>query len=271
MTPQAIYNQAKAFVDAGAKEVTLLGQNVNSYGLDLVKSGKLKASKEGPFADLLRLVASVPGLESLRFTTSNPHDFTKPLAELFREHSVLGKYLHLPVQSGSNRVLDLMKRKVTREEFLERVSWLKDACPDISLSTDLIVGFPGETDEDFEETLSLVAEVRFSFAYAFKYSPRKHTPAARYKTQVPEEVKTERLRRLNELLDKITIEENQKELGKKRKVLFLYESKKEKGMYYGRSEQFKLVKVPSGRNLIGEHLEVEITKATKTALEGLLV
>ncbi len=271
MSPLAVYNQAKAFVEAGAKEITLLGQNVNSYGLDLVKADKLKASKEGPFADLLRLVASLPGLKSLRFTTSNPHDFTKPIADLFQEHPLLGKYLHLPVQSGSNQVLELMKRKVTREEFLERVTWLKEACPEITLSTDLIVGFPGETEENFEETLSLVAQVRFAFAYAFKYSPRTHTPAARYKTQVPEEVKTDRLRRLNELLDQITLEENEKELGKTRKVLFLYKSKKDGGVYCGRSEQFKLVKVPAGRDLTGEQLEVKITKATKTALEGILV
>ena len=271
MSPLSVYNQSKAFVEAGAKEITLLGQNVNSYGMDLVKTDKLKASKEGPFADLLRLVASLPGLKSLRFTTSNPHDFTKPIADLFREHTLLGKYLHLPVQSGSNKVLELMKRKVTREEFLERVTWLREACPEITLSTDLIVGFPGETEEDFEETLSLVAQVRFAFAYAFKYSPRTHTPAARYKTQVPEEVKTDRLRRLNELLDQITLEENEKELGKTRKVLFLYKSKKDDGVYCGRSEHFKLLKVPAGRDIIGQQLEVKITKATKTALEGILV
>ena len=236
-----------------------------------MKQGKLKASNEGPFADLLRLVASIPGLESLRFTTSNPHDFTQPIATLFKEHPVMGEYLHLPVQSGSNKTLKVMKRKVTRKEFLERVKWLREACPEISLSTDLIVGFPGESDEDFEETLSLVKEVRFSFAYAFKYSPRKHTPAARFKDQIPEEVKTERLRKLNEALDGITIEENEKEISKTRKVLFLYESKKEKGTYYGRSRQFKLVRVKSGRNLIGMNLDVEITKSSKTALEGILV
>ena len=225
-SPQTIFEQAKAFVAEGAKEITLLGQNVNSYGLDLVASGELKASPQGPFADLLRLVASIPGLESLRFTTSNPHDFTKPIADLFADHKVMGKYLHLPVQSGSNRVLKVMKRKVTREEFLERVQWLREACPDIALSTDIIVGFPGETNEEFEETLSLVKEVRFSFAYAFKYSPRKHTPAMRFKTQVPEEVKSERLHRLNEALNQITEEENKKEVGQTREVLFLYQSKK---------------------------------------------
>ena len=270
VTPKTIFEQAKAFVEGGAKEITLLGQNVNSYGLDLVKQEKLKASNEGPFADLLRLVASIPGLESLRFTTSNPHDFTKPIPTLFKEHPVMGEYLHLPVQSGSNKTLKIMKRKVTREEFHERVKWLREASPEISLSTDLIVGFPGETEEDFEETISLVKEVRFSFAYAFKYSPRKHTPAARFKDQIPEEVKTARLRKLNEALDEITLEENAKEVGKTRKVLFLYESKKEKGTYYGRSRQFKLVRVKSGRNLIGKNLDVEITKSSKIALEGIL-
>ena len=182
----------------------------------------------------------------------------------------MGKYLHLPVQSGSNKILGTMKRKVTREEFLQRVSWLRDACPEITLSTDLIVGFPGETEEDFEETLSLVSEVRFSFAYAFKYSPRKHTPAARFRTQVEESVKTDRLKRLNALLDKITIEENEKDVGKKRKVLFLYKSKKDENVYCGRSEQYRLVRVPSQRNLIGKTLEVNITKSSKIALDGIL-
>lgn len=271
LTPQEIYQQAKAFVDEGAKEITLLGQNVNSYGLDLVASGKLKSSQDGPFADLLRLVASIPGLESLRFTTSNPHDFTKPLAQLFADHPVMGKYLHLPVQSGSNTILGTMKRKVTREEFLERVQWLKEACPDIALSTDIIVGFPGETEEDFLETLSLVKEVRFSFAYAFKYSPRKHTPAMRFKTQVDESVKSDRLQRLNDALNQITEEENQKEIGQTRKVLFLYQSKKDPKYYFGRSEQFRLVKVPATRDLVGKKLDVKIEKANLTALEGTLV
>lgn len=271
LSPEEIYKQAKSFLESGAKEITLLGQNVNSYGLDLIKQDKLKSSQEGPFADLLRLVSSLPGLESLRFTTSNPHDFTKPIAELYGKHSVLGKYLHLPVQSGSNVILKTMKRKVTREEFLQRVKWLKESCPDIALSTDLIVGFPGETEEDFQETLSLVSQVRFSFAYAFKYSPRKYTAASRFKEQIPETVKTDRLKRLNELLDQITVEENQKELGQVRKVLFLYESKKEQGVYYGRSEHFRLVKLKCSRDIIGKKLEVKITKTTKTALEAQLV
>ncbi len=266
-----ILARSRTLLSQGAKEITLLGQNVNSYGLDLVSRGLLAPSEGGPFVDLLAEVASLPGLDSLRFTTSNPHDMTKSLAELFREKPVLGKYFHLPVQSGSDRILERMKRKVTVETYLEKIKWLRDAVPDMALSTDLIVGFPGETEEDFQGTLDLVEKVGYSFIYAFKYSPRKSTAAVRFKEQVPEEIKDERLARLNALQDKISMAQNEAELGQVRRVLFQYESQREKGSYYGRTEHFRQVKVASGRSLVGQSLDVKITVSSRTTLEGELV
>ena len=271
LTPDEIYAQALSFVQKGAQEITLLGQNVNSYGLDLVKQGKLDASDKGPFCELLEKVAKVPGLKSLRFTTSNPHDFTYPLAQLFRDEPLLGRYLHLPVQCGSDTILGTMKRKVTVASYLERVQWLRSFVPDMALSTDLIVGFPGETDEDFQGTLDLIERVRYAFVFAFKYSPRKRTAAIRFKEQVDESVKTARLARLNALQDRITLEENQKEIGQERSVLFMYPSKKEANTYYGRSLHFRLVKVKANENLVGQQRSVMIEDANKTALSGRLL
>jgi len=269
--PDIIFAKAKALVKHGAREIMLLGQNVNSYGQDLVAREQLTPGEDGPFVELLRKVASLPELSRLRFTTSNPHDLTYPLANLFATEPKLGRYYHLPVQSGSDRMLSVMKRKVTAAEYYMKVKWLRDAVPDMALSTDLIVGFPGETDEDFEETMALVEKVRFSFIYAFKYSPRKGTAAIRFKEQVPEDIKSERLARLNKLQDKITIELNEQEIGQEREVLFLYESKKEKGVYYGRTPHFRLVRVASGRDLTGSMAMVRIDGCNKTALSGILV
>ena len=268
--PEVIYAKSKAMVLHGAKEIMLLGQNVNSYGVDLVRSDRLKVGDGEAFVGLLRKVAKVPGLQRLRFTTSNPHDLTQELANLFAELPVLGRYYHLPVQSGSDRILAQMRRKVTAGEYLTKVSWLRQAAPDIALSTDLIVGFPGETEEDFARTLALLRQVRFSFVYAFMYSRRKGTAAIRFKDQIPEDVKADRLARLNQAQDAITIELNQQELGQRREVLFLYESKKEPGIWYGRTEHFRLVRVASDRALTGVLAMVRIDGCNKTALTGYL-
>jgi tRNA-2-methylthio-N6-dimethylallyladenosine synthase len=269
--PQDIIAEVKRHIDSGAKEISLLGQNVNSYGLDLTEQAKLVASDNGPFVDLLEVVAQIPGLERLRYTTSNPHDFTKPLADLFARYPKLGNYMHLPVQSGNNEVLARMRRKVTREEYLERVGWLRAINKDFAISTDLIVGFPGETDDQFADTLSLVNKIRFSFIFAFKYSPRKNTAAARFKDQVPEEVKDQRLKALNELQDRITTELNQEEIGRTTEILCHYRSKKEPGWYYGRTPEFRLVRVPSQRDLLGRTVTVKIVDGNKTALVGEMV
>jgi tRNA-2-methylthio-N6-dimethylallyladenosine synthase len=266
--PESIVDEARQLIQEGAKEITLLGQNVNSYGLDLLESRQLQQDDHIPFVDLLRRVAQIDGLARLRFTTSNPHDFTRPIAELFREFPQLGRYIHLPVQSGDDTVLERMKRKVTVAEYWERIKWLRDVDPEMAISTDLIVGFPGETDEQFEATLELVRQVRYSFIYAFKYSPRKGTAAARFRDQVDEERKSQRLAKLNTLQDEITVEWNQSEIGRDREVLVHYASRKEDNVYYGRTPQFRLVKIPSGRDLVGRIIPVRITDANKTALVG---
>jgi tRNA-2-methylthio-N6-dimethylallyladenosine synthase len=253
-----IYQECEALVAAGAREITLLGQNVNSYGADLGLT----------FVDLLKLIVPIKGLERIRFTTSNPHDFTEELAELFYSESKMGRYLHLPVQSGSDRILGLMKRKVTAHEYWKKIEWLRQRIPDMAISTDLIVGFPGETEEDFSETLQLVEKVGFSFCFSFKYSPRKNTPAARFTDQISEAIKDDRLRRLNLLQDQITIAQQENEIGKIRPVLFHYESKKNPGHYYGRTEHFRLVRTASQTDLVGTIREVKVIEANKTALIG---
>ncbi len=267
---EEVLAEAKQLVADGTKEITLLGQNVNSYGLDLLGTD-IVPDDGGPFVRLLKAVAEIDGLERLRFTTSNPHDFSRPLARLFASNPKMGCHMHLPVQAGHNRTLERMKRKVTVEDYLERIDWLREGSPEIAISTDLIVGFPGETDEEFEATLSLVEKVRFSFVYAFKYSPRKGTAAARFLDQVPEAVMDERLARLNRIQDKITTDQNLAEIGKVRDVLFFYESKKEPGTFVGRTPHYRTVRVHSKENIVGKTLPVKIRAANKIALLADLV
>lgn len=265
-----IIKEVRYLVSEGAREITLLGQNVNSYGLDLL--GRDDVPEDGgPFVQLLKDVAAIEGLERIRFTTSNPHDFTKPLADLFASEPKLGLYMHLPVQAGNDRTLERMKRKVTVAEYMERIHWLRAAVPDIAISTDLIVGFPGETDEEFADTLKLIEDVRYSFVYAFKYSSRKGTAAARFLDQVPEEVKDQRLAQLNAVQNAITTEMNLAEIGKTRETLFIYESKKEPGTFIGRSAHFRTIRVHHTSNIVGKTLPVRITAGNKVAMMGDLV
>lgn len=269
--PAEILDECRLLLANGASEIMLLGQNVNSYGLDLLDSRKLSAGEDGPFVELLRQVVTLPGLKRLRFTTSNPHDFTQPLAQLFADDSRMGKYMHLPVQSGNDHVLEVMRRKVTVAEYRERIRWLRDAVPDMAISTDLIVGFPGETEAEFEDTLKLVEEIQYSFIFAFKYSPRKGTAAARMPGQISEAVMDERLARLNALQDSITMRQAEADCGTIQNVLFLYRSKKNPGVFYGRTEHFRLVKVESAGYLVGDCRPVLITGGNKTALIGIVV
>lgn len=270
--PENIEARVRSLVNEhGAREITLLGQNVNSYGLDLLRANQTLPSEDGPFVHLLRRVSAIEGLERLHFTSSNPHDFSHSLARLFFEQPKMGRYLHLPVQSGSDEILSRMRRKVSRAQYDEKISWLREFVPDIALSTDLIVGFPGESDEDFEATYDLVQKTRFSFIFAFKYSPRKNTAAVRFRNQVPEDVKVLRLARLNALQDKITLEQQEAEIGREKSVLFQYGSRKEEGVYYGRCEHFRLVRVRSQRPISGMVLPVKIFEANKTALVGELL
>lgn len=268
--PREILTEAEGLLAGGAKELMLLGQNVNSYGLDLQEPNSTATLDGGPFVELLKAVAALPKLERLRFTTSNPHDFTYELANLFAVEAKMGRYLHLPVQSGNDRILEVMRRKVTVEEYRQRIKWLRDIDPEMAISTDLIVGFPGETEEEFEDTLRLIEEVRYSFSFAFKYSPRPNTAAARFKEQIPEKIKDERLSRLNALQDKVTMEIHSTEIGRTREVLIAYESKRSPGLFYGRTPQYRLVRLRSNNNIVGETVSVLITGGNKTALEGVL-
>ena len=272
--PREIIAEVAAFVNSGAKEITLLGQNVNSYGQDLTTwdNADLETSaSDSRFVALLKGVLSIPGLVRLRFTTSNPHDFTSDLAGLFAAHAELGRYIHLPVQSGNDRILEVMRRKVTVDQYRERIRWLRDIDREMAISTDLIVGFPGESDEEFEDTLRLVEEVQYSFIFCFKYSSRPNTAAARFRDQVPEAVKDSRLQRLNALQDSITLKQNLAEIGRQREILISYESKKQPGTFFGRTPQFRLVRVASPTNIVGRLVNVEITSAHKTALDARLI
>jgi len=266
-TQADIVEEVRRFAAGGAREITLLGQNVNSYGSDLTQN----ENEVEAFVELLRATCEIKDLWRLRFTTSNPHDFTPALANLFATQRKLGRYIHLPVQSGDDTVLERMKRKVTREEYLQRIAMLRDIDPEFSISTDLIVGFPGETEEQFMNTMSLVEKVDFSFIYSFKYSPRKGTAATRFADQIPEAEKDRRLQMLNQLQDTRTIQHNLREVGRVRSVLFHYESKKEPGVFYGRTEQFRLVRARAGQDIVGRMLDVEIVSASKTALSGELI
>ena len=272
---EEIVKEARYFIESGAKEIVLLGQNVNSYGIDLLEDDRDGKKTLGagrlPFADLLYAVAALPGLQRLRFTTSNPHDFTPQLAQAFADLPQITNQFHLPVQSGSNEVLGRMNRQYTREEYLERVAWIRAVRPLVAFSTDIIVGFPGESDTDFEQTISLVEEMNYSFIYAFKYSPRPGTAAARFRDVVSEEVKDRRLQALLHLQNKITLRQNKAEIGEKRQVLGLYQSHKDPGAWYGRTYEGRLTKVSSPLNLKGQMVEVLITEANATALVATLL
>jgi tRNA-2-methylthio-N6-dimethylallyladenosine synthase len=206
-----ILKEAQALVEAGVKEITLLGQNVNSYGRTN------SVTKEHPsysFSDLLREVAAISGLERLRFTTSNPKDLSDELMRCFAEVDILCPQFHLPVQSGSNRILSLMNRKYSRELYLEKVAALRSYCPEIAITTDMIIGFPGETDQDFEETMSLLEEVHYHGSYSFKYSDRPGTRSADFEDKIEEPVKAERLLRFQTRQDEICLEHNQSYVGR---------------------------------------------------------
>lgn len=211
-----ILSEARVLVDAGIREITLLGQNVNSYG----KTNEINVSNSSyTFSNLLREVADIPGLQRLRFTSSNPKDLSDDLMRCFAEVEILCPHFHLPVQSGSDRILKLMNRKYNRQLYLEKVSALRSYCPEITITTDMIIGFPGETDEDFEETMSLLEEVQYHGSYSFKYSDRPGTRSAEFDNKVEEPLKAERLLRFQTRQDEICLEHNSSQLGKELSVM----------------------------------------------------
>ena len=257
-SPEFILAEVRGAVDGGAKEVTLLGQNVNSY-----RSGELD------FPDLLAAVARVEGLERVRFTTSHPWDFSQRLVDVIAEHPVICDHVHLPVQSGSDRILAAMRREHTIAWYRERIAMLREAIPDCALSTDIIVGYPGETEEDFQATWDLMAEVRYNSAYVFIYSPRPHTPAAAIvEDQIPHAVAVDRLERLNELQRDIGTAYLLEKVGTTQGVLVQGAARRGAGRLSGWTEQRETVVIDGDASLIGEILPVRITGLSGITLHG---
>ena len=257
--PEDIIAEAKEMISEGYKEITLLGQNVNSYGKTL--------EKPCSFADLLRKINDLPGDFIIRFMTSHPKDLTDGLIDALTDCEKAAHHLHLPVQSGSNRILKSMNRVYTRERYLELVRKVREKIPDISLTSDIIVGFPGETEEDFADTLSLVKEVGYSALFTFAYSPREGTPAAKMEDQIPGEEKSRRLTALSSLQEKISEQQNKKYLGKTLRVLCEGPSKKE-GRLNGRSDGNISVEFEGEPSLINKFVNVKITEPLSFVLKG---
>ena len=253
-----IVEEVKKLVSDGYKEVTLLGQNVNAYGKDLYKD-----------YDLSNLLSDVSdtGIERIRFVTSHPWDFTDKMIDVIASRDNIMPYIHLPLQSGSNKILKLMNRKYTSEEYLKLYNSIREKVADSSVTTDIIVGFPGETEEDFLETLNLVEECKFDGAFTFAYSPRENTPAALMKDAIPEEVKMDRLHRLNEVVNKYSNLRNQKLLGTTVKCLVIGESEKDKNKVCGYTENMKLVNIEGPKSLIGNIVSVKITDTKSFSLD----
>ncbi len=258
-----IADEARRLVAAGVREITLLGQNVNAYHGDDGEGGTAS------LAGLLRHLAGIEGLERLRYTTSHPRDMSDDLIAAHRDLATLMPYLHLPFQAGSDRVLAAMNRKHTGAEYLDIVARIRTARADIALSTDIIVGFPGETDEDFEATLDIVRRVRFAQAYSFKYSARPGTPAATMERQVPESVKVERLARLQALLEEQQSSFNAECVGRVLPVLFERRGRRE-GQLIGRSPYLQSVHAEAAPGLMGRIIPVEIAKAGPNSLSGVI-
>ncbi|KAA0258100.1 tRNA (N6-isopentenyl adenosine(37)-C2)-methylthiotransferase MiaB [Deferribacter autotrophicus] len=262
--PDEILDEVKYLVDNGVKEVTLLGQNVNSYGKNL--------DETITFAELLYKVHEINGLERLRFVTSHPKDFGDDLIFAIRDLPKICEYLHLPLQAGSSRILKLMNRKYSYEEYRDKVLKAKEMIPDLALSSDFIVGFPGETEDDFEMTLKALEEIRYESIFAFKYSPRPKTKASMWEDDVSEEEKSRRLDEVLKLQSKITEEINKSYVGKVQEILVEGVSKKDKNVFSGRNRQNKVVNILSNYKLnIGDIVTVEITEAKKNSLLGRVV
>jgi len=257
----AIEGEVRSLVESGVVEISLLGQNVNAYhGVD-------ENGADVSLAGLIRRLAKIDGLERIRYTTSHPRDMTDELIEAHGEIEKLMPYLHLPVQAGSDRILAAMNRKHTAESYLRIIERLKAARPDLALSGDFIVGFPGETESDFQATLDLVKAVRYAQAYSFKYSPRPGTPAADMETQVPEDEKSDRLARLQALLNQHQLEFNQASVGKTVPVL-LERHGKLPGQLVGRSPWMQAVHVLAPDHAIGDLVQCKLLSAGANSLEG---
>ena len=256
-----ILAEIRRLVDDGVKEITLLGQNVNSY----------KGEGGVDFADLLRMINEVDGIERIRFMTSHPKDLSDRLIDVYRDCDKVCSFFHLPVQSGNDSILKRMNRRYTADDYMELVRKLREARPDISLTTDIIVGFPGETEEEFEDTLKLVEAVNFDSAFTFMYSKRKGTPAAEYDDQIPEEIKHDRFDRLVETVNRCAADRNARFVGQITPVLVEGVSKSDEGCVTGRNPQNKIVNFPGDASLTGTIVNVKISEAGTFSLVGKMV
>lgn len=260
--PSHIIEEIENLVKNGYKEVTLLGQNVNSYGN--------KSDFKVTFPELLERCAKIEGLQRLRFTTSHPKDLSDDLIRVMKENDNICNYFHLPMQSGSDKVLKDMNRKYNKEQYLEKSRKLKEEIPGIAISTDIIVGYPTETEEDFQDTLDVCRKVGFDTAFTFKYSPRPKTKAAKL-APIDDKIVQDRFDRLLDTLYPIFNEKNKEYIGKVVEVLLESESKNNKDVLTGRTDTFKLVHVKADKKLIGQIVKVKITDNTSFTISGHLV
>jgi tRNA-2-methylthio-N6-dimethylallyladenosine synthase len=259
--PGDVVAEVERLAREGVREITLLGQNVNSYGRDLPLEARIE------FGELLRACDGVDGIERIRFTSPHPKDFREPVIAAMAECRAVCEHAHLPLQSGSSRLLKAMRRTYGRERYLRLVGELRDAIPDLALTTDLIVGFPGETEDDFRETLEVVEEAGFDSAFTFVFSPRQGTEAATLPDQVPEEVKTERIERLIDLVQRVALERNTARIGRLEEVLVEGASRTDATLLRGRTRRNTTVNF-AGAAAPGELTDVRIDRATSTTLGG---
>ncbi len=256
-----ILNEVKYLKDNGYKEVTLLGQNVNAYGKDL--------ENEMSFSELLESVSKI-GIDRIRFVTSHPWDFTDSMIDVISKYDNIMPYIHLPLQSGSDRILKLMGRRYTKEEYIKLYDKIKSKIKDVAVTTDIIVGFPNESDEDFKDTLDVVNYCKYDSAFTFIFSPRVGTPASIMEDSISLEVKEKRLEELNKLVNKYSLENNKKLVNSVQKVLLTEVSSKDNNKLCGYTETMKLVNVSCGKELIGTIQDVLITDAKSFSLDGVI-
>jgi tRNA-2-methylthio-N6-dimethylallyladenosine synthase len=262
--PDSIIEECTKLVESGYKEITLLGQNVNSYGKDKPEWNCL-------FHDLLYRIDKIPGMQRVRFMTSHPVDITKELMEAIRDLPSLCEFVHFPIQAGSNRILRKMHRIYTKEEYLEKVALLRSIVPDVRLGTDIIVGFPTETEAEFEETVEVMKEIEYSCAFIFAYSPRKGTPAMRWKDDIPEEEKDRRLQKLLQIQEEIAIKQQNALLGQEVEVLVESSNQKDVSFVKGRTTSWQKVIFPGDPSLIGTLQKVRLHSFHHETMIGELV
>ncbi len=258
-----IIEEVRYLAEMGIKEVCLLGQNVNGYGKGL--------EEKISFSELLGRINQIKGIERIRFTTSHPKDFSEKLIQAFSRLPKLCEHIHLPFQSGSDKILKAMHRGYTKESYLKKIDHLKEVCPSIGLTADVIVGFPGEEEEDFRQTLDLMERVQFDDLYSFKYSPRKGTRAAQFQDRVEEKVKQERLSTLQEIQKEITLRKNQELEGRVKEVLVEGRSKQSDRDVTGRTRSNKIVNFEGNLELVGQLVPVRINKAYPHSLRGEMI